>query len=54
MSAHKAAADDIDLALDHGSSELAAQTLGMMESKTPNIQPKLPKSICLKSQQHSS
>lgn len=55
VSAHKPAADHIDLALDHHSSKLAAQMLiysRMMESKTPKSQPKqgpkLPKSSCLK------
>lgn len=55
VSAHKPAADDIDLALDHDRSKLAAQTLifsRTMESETQNSQaergPKLPTSICLK------
>lgn len=40
VSAHKPAADDTDLPLDHDSSKLAAQMLRMMESKTQNSQPK--------------
>lgn len=40
VSAHKPAADDIDLALDHDRSKLAAQTLRTMESKTQKRRPK--------------